>query len=178
MRGALHSTVRHAEATSGGFFLLQVWLLTWVEAHAHDHSSCQKSCKHLLASMCCISNQARGEPGQVRPETRLQTPTKFLSAMPFVLTFRAPHISLALAGVEIISNGSGSHHQLRKLDTRIDLIRGATRKVRGTWRTCAELWATTSTKSTEESICTCGHAWPCVLCMVAWVFSAVKDPHM
>jgi len=43
---------------------------------------------------------------------------------------RAPHISLALAGVEIISNGSGSHHQLRKLDTRLDLIRGATSKVR------------------------------------------------
>lgn len=40
----------------------------------------------------------------------------------------APHIALALAGVEIISNGSGSHHQLRKLDTRLDLIRGATGK--------------------------------------------------
>ena len=32
-------------------------------------------------------------------------------------------------GVEIISNGSGSHHQLRKLDQRLDLIRGATAKV-------------------------------------------------
>jgi hypothetical protein len=42
---------------------------------------------------------------------------------------QAPHIALALAGVEIISNGSGSHHELRKLDTRIDLIRSATRKV-------------------------------------------------
>lgn len=42
----------------------------------------------------------------------------------------APHIALALAGVEIISNGSGSHHQLRKLDTRLDLIRGATAKAR------------------------------------------------
>jgi hypothetical protein len=44
---------------------------------------------------------------------------------------QAPHISLALAGVEVISNGSGSHHQLRKLDTRLDLIRGATAKVGG-----------------------------------------------
>jgi hypothetical protein len=43
---------------------------------------------------------------------------------------QAPHISLALAGVEIISNGSGSHHQLRKLDQRLNLIRGATAKVR------------------------------------------------
>jgi hypothetical protein len=47
-----------------------------------------------------------------------------------LLTAQAPHISLALAGVEIISNGSGSHHQLRKLDTRLDLIKGATAKVK------------------------------------------------
>ncbi len=38
----------------------------------------------------------------------------------------APHSRLALCGVEIFSNGSGSHHQLRKLHTRVDLIRGAT----------------------------------------------------
>ena len=48
-----------------------------------------------------------------------------------VLLLQAPHISLALAGVEIISNGSGSHHQLRKLDQRLNLIRGATAKVGG-----------------------------------------------
>lgn len=48
-----------------------------------------------------------------------------------LFTPQAPHIGLALAGVEIISNGSGSHHQLRKLDTRLDLIRGATAKVGG-----------------------------------------------
>ena len=33
-----------------------------------------------------------------------------------LFTPQAPHIGLALAGVEIISNGSGSHHQLRKLN--------------------------------------------------------------
>jgi NAD+ synthase (glutamine-hydrolysing) len=33
-----------------------------------------------------------------------------------LFTPHAPHIGLALAGVEIISNGSGSHHQLRKLN--------------------------------------------------------------
>lgn len=32
----------------------------------------------------------------------------------------APHISLAMMGVEIFSNGSGSHHQLRKLNTRCE----------------------------------------------------------
>ena len=43
----------------------------------------------------------------------------------------SPHIGLSLAGVEIISNGSGSHHQLRKLDQRLDLIKSATAKAGG-----------------------------------------------
>ncbi|MEW5302061.1 MAG: hypothetical protein WDW36_004871 [Sanguina aurantia] len=50
-----------------------------------------------------------------------------------LFTPRSPHIDLALGGVEIISNGSGSHHQLRKLDTRLDLIRGATAKAGGVY---------------------------------------------
>ncbi|GBF95639.1 glutamine-dependent NAD(+) synthetase [Raphidocelis subcapitata] len=50
-----------------------------------------------------------------------------------LFTPQAPHISLALAGVEIISNGSGSHHQLRKLHTRLDLIRSATAKAGGVY---------------------------------------------
>ncbi|KAF1324597.1 Nad+ synthetase, partial [Globisporangium splendens] len=45
----------------------------------------------------------------------------------------SPHINLSLAGVEIIGNGSGSHHQLRKLDQRMDLIRGATTKSGGVY---------------------------------------------
>jgi len=45
----------------------------------------------------------------------------------------APHIKLALDGVEIIGNGSGSHHQLRKLDKRIDLVRNATSKAGGVY---------------------------------------------
>ena len=36
-----------------------------------------------------------------------------------LFTPHSPHIPLALDGVEIISNGSGSHHQLRKLDKRL-----------------------------------------------------------
>lgn len=45
----------------------------------------------------------------------------------------SPHINLSLAGVEIVGNGSGSHHQLRKLDQRMDLIRGATTKGGGVY---------------------------------------------
>ena len=43
----------------------------------------------------------------------------------------SPHIDLGLNGVEIFSNGSGSHHELRKLHQRVDLIRMATKKVGG-----------------------------------------------
>jgi len=41
------------------------------------------------------------------------------------------HINLALSGVEIIGNGSGSHHELRKLETRLELMLSATRKCGG-----------------------------------------------
>jgi len=40
---------------------------------------------------------------------------------------------MSLDGVEIIANGSGSHHQLRKLDTRIALVGGATAKCGGVY---------------------------------------------
>ena len=61
-----------------------------------------------------------------------------LSCLPGPPCLQSPHIALALAGVEIISNGSGSHHQLRKLNTRLDLILGATAKVRARARLCYE----------------------------------------
>jgi NAD+ synthase (glutamine-hydrolysing) len=44
-----------------------------------------------------------------------------------------PHIYLGLDGVEIFANGSGSHHELRKLHRRIDLIRSATSKGGGVY---------------------------------------------
>jgi len=48
-----------------------------------------------------------------------------------LFTPNAPHILLSLDGVEIIANGSGSHHTLRKLDYRIGLVQGATSKAGG-----------------------------------------------
>lgn len=48
-----------------------------------------------------------------------------------MFTPHAPHIDLALDGVEIITNSSGSHHELRKLNTRVSLISEATRKCGG-----------------------------------------------
>ena len=48
-----------------------------------------------------------------------------------LFTPAAPHSALGLDGVEIFTNSSGSHFELRKLKTRIDLIVEATRKSGG-----------------------------------------------
>lgn len=48
-----------------------------------------------------------------------------------LFTPKAPNIGAGLDGCEIISNSSGSHHELRKLNTRVDLIREATLKAGG-----------------------------------------------
>ena len=45
----------------------------------------------------------------------------------------SPHTYLALNGADIIGNGSGSHHQLRKLDVRINLMLDATAKCGGVY---------------------------------------------
>lgn len=45
----------------------------------------------------------------------------------------SPNIYLGLDGVEIIANGSGSHHELRKLNQRVDLIQSATTKNGGVY---------------------------------------------
>jgi NAD+ synthase (glutamine-hydrolysing) len=48
-------------------------------------------------------------------------------------TPQSSHIDLSLRGVEIIGNGSGSHHELRKLSTRMELMVNATRKCGGVY---------------------------------------------
>ncbi|TPX50418.1 NAD+ synthase (glutamine-hydrolysing) [Synchytrium endobioticum] len=48
-----------------------------------------------------------------------------------LFTPNSPHIHMSLDGVEIFSNGSGSHHEFQKLHTRVDLIKEATLKSGG-----------------------------------------------
>lgn len=50
-----------------------------------------------------------------------------------LFTPASPHAALSLAGVEIVSNGSGSHHVLRKLQTRLKLMQGCTRRAGGVY---------------------------------------------
>ena len=46
---------------------------------------------------------------------------------------QAMNIRMGLGGVEVFGNGSGSHHQLRKLEQRVDLIKEVTRKNGGVY---------------------------------------------
>jgi NAD+ synthase (glutamine-hydrolysing) len=48
-------------------------------------------------------------------------------------TPNSPHTSYSLAGIEIVLNSSGSHHELRKLHTRVNLIKEATAKTGGVY---------------------------------------------
>ncbi|KAF9462892.1 hypothetical protein BDZ94DRAFT_1260105 [Collybia nuda] len=48
-----------------------------------------------------------------------------------LFTPASPHILMGLDGVEIFTNSSGSHHELRKLYTRVELIKEATLKLGG-----------------------------------------------
>lgn len=41
----------------------------------------------------------------------------------------SPHIDMGLDGVEIFTNSSGSHHELRKLYRRVEVMKEATEKV-------------------------------------------------
>lgn len=50
-----------------------------------------------------------------------------------LFTAQSPHIAMSLDGVEIITNSSGSHHELRKLNTRINLILNATQRCGGVY---------------------------------------------
>ena len=48
-----------------------------------------------------------------------------------LFTPNSPHIHLGLNGIDIVTNGSGSHHELRKLHTRVRLMQAATEKSGG-----------------------------------------------
>lgn len=48
-------------------------------------------------------------------------------------TPNSPHSTYSLAGIEIVLNSSGSHHELRKLNTRVNLMLEATAKTGGVY---------------------------------------------
>lgn len=43
------------------------------------------------------------------------------------------HVDFGLDGIEIVTNGSGSHHELRKLNDRLELIKNASKRNGGVY---------------------------------------------
>ena len=73
----------------------------------------------------------------------LFTPARYIGVFLFrynSLTLSSPHILMGLDGVEIFTNSSGSHHELRKLHTRVELIKEATLKVSITFSRCPYIY--------------------------------------
>ena len=50
-----------------------------------------------------------------------------------IFTAESPHVIYDLLGVDIVSNASGSHHQLLKLQSRLDRIKAVTLKHAGVY---------------------------------------------
>lgn len=67
------------------------------------------------------------------------------------MSVHSRHIDMSMDGVEIITNGSDSHHELRKVHTRVDLVKSATAKVqKKTLRT--SFWLRSRSYPYEKSV--------------------------
>lgn len=81
-----------------------------------------------------------------------------------LFTPNSPHIAMGLDGVEIFTNSSASHHELRKLNRRVDLIKEATMKVSSpelfklTLSSAASTSTRTSRAATATGCTTTAHA--------------------
>lgn len=80
-----------------------------------------------------VARVATGQTSVIIGDCIVETPHAKIGAETCeeLFTPQSPHIMMALDGVEIITNSSGSHHELRKLDTRLQLITEATKKCGG-----------------------------------------------
>lgn len=78
-----------------------------------------------------VTGQTKVEFGEAVVQTR--DVTIGIESCEELFTPRSPHTDMGLAGVEIFTNSSGSHHELRKLDKRMELIMEATRKTKGVY---------------------------------------------
>ena len=81
--------------------------------------------------MLCTSGTVLGTETceELFTANRYSHPLSLSPSLPLSLPPSSPHIAMGLDGVEIFTNGSGSHHELRKLHKRVDLIKSATSKV-------------------------------------------------
>lgn len=102
------------------------WFTAWTKTNAVETFEVPKCCEKYATGKG--GTVPFGDGALAFEDTRLGSET-----CEELWTPDAPHIALALSGVEIVSNGSGSHHQLRKLDARMDLIKSASGKAGGVY---------------------------------------------
>ena len=102
------------------------WFTAWTRANEVEEFTLPESCARF--GMDGKTSVAFGDGAVVFDDAGLGCET-----CEELWTPDAPHIALALNGIEIVSNGSGSHHQLRKLDARMNLIKSASGKAGGVY---------------------------------------------
>lgn len=84
----------------------------------------------------CTISQATGQTGVVPFGDAVLTTRDTVLGIELceeLFTPNSPHIFMGLDGVEIFMNSSGSHHELRKLYRRVELIKEATLKLGGVY---------------------------------------------
>lgn len=87
----------------------------------------EQFCLPPIVQSCCTNKTAFCPIGQAIVEFN-DGVTVGCETCEELWTPHATNIDLCLEGVDIIGNGSGSHHVLRKLGVRLDLLESATRK--------------------------------------------------
>ena len=100
----------------------------WFGAWQHPHTIDQHALPRMIREITQQDTVPFGEAAIATRDTTLAVET-----CEELFAVDNPHAYLGLDGVEILTNGSGSHHELRKLHRRIDLIQGATAKGGGVY---------------------------------------------
>lgn len=102
--------------------------LRWFSAWKHRHQIVEYHLPSIIADAVSQKTAPFGDGYLSFIDTNIAAET-----CEELFTPDAPHIGLALSGVEVFTNGSGSHHQLRKLNTRLELIQNGTYKSGGVY---------------------------------------------
>ncbi|EME80166.1 uncharacterized protein MYCFIDRAFT_56644 [Pseudocercospora fijiensis CIRAD86] len=106
-----------------GNFREMRYFTAWPRGRVEDY--------RLPESITRLQNQKTARIGEILFET---LDASFASETCEELwTPNSPHSKYSLAGIDIVLNSSGSHHELRKLDTRINLMLEATAKTGGVY---------------------------------------------
>jgi NAD+ synthase (glutamine-hydrolysing) len=104
------------------------WFTAWKYDHLYENNLVEHTLSDILRSVTKQKTVSFGVAAIETSETLIASEICEELWAP-----DSPHVNLYLAGVEIISNGSASHHQLGKLQSRLNLIQSASSKCGGVY---------------------------------------------